>query len=1032
MTINLSDNDPRVSYDVAAGVTQSSFTVSFEFFDNDDLNVYVDGTLKTLTTDYTVSGGDGSTGTVTMSVTGAAGGSKVVITRDIDLDRTTDFPSSGPFNIASLNTELDRFVAIAADLKDQADRSLQLTDFDVAASLTLPEVDDRKGKTLAFNATSGAVEAGPTISDVQSVADAAADIQTLAHIEDGTDATDAIQTVAGISSNVTTVAGISGNVTTVAGITSNIASVVADEADIGTVAGSISNVNTVAGISSDVTSVAGISANVTTVAGKASFITADFAADLNTLATADIVSDLNTLATSAIVTDLDALADLVSEITSLGAITSDLSTVAGISSNVTTVAGISSNVTTVAGINANVTTVAGISSDVSTVAAANANITTVANANSNISTVASNIADVNNFADTYAISATAPSSPTLGDLWFDTTNNVMKVYGSGGFVNAGSNVNGTANRYNYVVGTSDGDYDGSTTVFPATYEAGYVDVYLNGAKLVVTSDFTATNGTSVTLGTAANSGDVIDIVGYGTFTATTALSLGDNEKVQFGAANDLQIYHDGSDSWITEGGSGTGSLKLRANNLLAYSNSDEPYFQAITNGAFRIYYDGSTKLSTTSTGIDVTGTVTSDGLTVDGGTSSKITIESTNTSGEKGILEFYRTNAAHAVSQIVDEREGDLDGGKLNFKTSDTAGTMRLRMDVDQGGDISFYEDTGTTAKFFWDASAERLGIGTSSPSVQLEVKGSTYSLIRVNGANTDEAGIDFGDADDVDIGRIRYDNPSNTMKFTVNAAERMRIDSSGNLLVGKTAVNNDDNGLLVQPNGNSWFTATGNYPLGINRKTSDGALITFTKDQATVGSIGNNTDFFIASQDGAGLRFTATEALPCSESGATQNGSRSLGSSSARFKDLYLSGGVYLGGTGSANKLDDYEEGTWTPTLPNGGTAVNNYSSYVKVGSLVTAYCYISATSVPNNSSQFQVGGLPFTAHANSNYYAGGVIGYTGSLNTAAMLGPIVANNGAYFYFHRNDGNATSILNSFMGGTTQYFIFQVQYHTAF
>ena len=51
MTINLADNDPRVSYAVAAGATQSSFTVSFEFFVDADLNVYVDGVLKTLTTD---------------------------------------------------------------------------------------------------------------------------------------------------------------------------------------------------------------------------------------------------------------------------------------------------------------------------------------------------------------------------------------------------------------------------------------------------------------------------------------------------------------------------------------------------------------------------------------------------------------------------------------------------------------------------------------------------------------------------------------------------------------------------------------------------------------------------------------------------------------------------------------------------------------------------------------------------------------------------------------------------------------------
>jgi len=158
MTINLSDNDPRISYSVAQGVTQTSFTVPFEFFDNDDLNVFVDGTLKTITTDYTVSGGDGSTGTVTISVTGATGGSTVVITRSIDLDRTTDFPSSGPFNIAALNTELDRLIAITADLKDKADRSLQLTDYDFEANLKLPERSDRLGAVLSFNDITGDAE----------------------------------------------------------------------------------------------------------------------------------------------------------------------------------------------------------------------------------------------------------------------------------------------------------------------------------------------------------------------------------------------------------------------------------------------------------------------------------------------------------------------------------------------------------------------------------------------------------------------------------------------------------------------------------------------------------------------------------------------------------------------------------------------------------------------------------------------------------------------------------------------------------
>ena len=101
MTIALSDNTPRVSYTVAEGVTQTAFTVTFEFFDDADLNFYVDGTLKTLSTHYTVTGGDGSTGTINTtagnSVIGIAGGSTVVITRDVSLARITDFPSSGAF-----------------------------------------------------------------------------------------------------------------------------------------------------------------------------------------------------------------------------------------------------------------------------------------------------------------------------------------------------------------------------------------------------------------------------------------------------------------------------------------------------------------------------------------------------------------------------------------------------------------------------------------------------------------------------------------------------------------------------------------------------------------------------------------------------------------------------------------------------------------------------------------------------------------------------------------------------------------------
>jgi hypothetical protein len=158
MTISVSDNTPRVSYSVSAGATQTSFTVSFEFFADADLNVYVDGTKKTLTTHYSVTGGDGSTGSISMSVTGASGGSTVVITRGIALERTTDFPVSGAFAVGTLNTELDRFVAIQADLNDTITRSIRLADDDAAVTMELPDKADRLGKVLSFNSSTGAVQ----------------------------------------------------------------------------------------------------------------------------------------------------------------------------------------------------------------------------------------------------------------------------------------------------------------------------------------------------------------------------------------------------------------------------------------------------------------------------------------------------------------------------------------------------------------------------------------------------------------------------------------------------------------------------------------------------------------------------------------------------------------------------------------------------------------------------------------------------------------------------------------------------------
>lgn len=167
MSIDLSDNNPRVEYSVAQGVTQTSFTIPFEFFDDSDVNIYVDGTLKTEGVDYTLTGGDGSTGSAALSVTGATGGSTVIIVRRIALERVTDFTAGADINRAALNQQLDSLVAIAADLDDRIDRSIHLPDEDPTdITFELPVQSLRAGKYLAFGLDGDVVLTSGTTSTI--------------------------------------------------------------------------------------------------------------------------------------------------------------------------------------------------------------------------------------------------------------------------------------------------------------------------------------------------------------------------------------------------------------------------------------------------------------------------------------------------------------------------------------------------------------------------------------------------------------------------------------------------------------------------------------------------------------------------------------------------------------------------------------------------------------------------------------------------------------------------------------------------
>ena len=376
----------------------------------------------------------------------------------------------------------------------------------------------------------------------------------------------------------------------------------------------------------------------------------------------------------------------------------------------------------------------------------------------------------------------------------------------------------------------------------------------------------------------------IDVTGEIT---ADGIALDDNQKATFGASDDLQIYHDGSHSYVRD--AGTGDLYLGTNGTklwLGNIGTGEAYAEFNDNGAVSLRYDASTKLATTSTGIDVNGTVTADGLTVVGTTG----LTDFNILDDSGtVAEASWSHVDGSGTSTINVGRNSTWGGSLIIQTD-----TKNRANFASNGDISFYEDTGTTAKFFWDASAERLGLGTTTPATDLHIVNSSAAQFLLQAGASDTCYFLMGDSADTNIGWIAYENATDAMSFRTNNAERMRIDSSGNLLVGRTTTNYGTEGVDLRPDGRVTSTRDGNTSLVLNRLTSDGSIIDFYKDGTTVGSIGTLSGDLTLGTGITGIHFKddSDAIIPYNVStGADRNGDIDLGLANNRFKDIYLSG---------------------------------------------------------------------------------------------------------------------------------------------
>jgi hypothetical protein len=214
-----------------------------------------------------------------------------------------------------------------------------------------------------------------------------------------------------------------------------------------------------------------------------------------------------------------------------------------------------------------------------------------------------------------------------------------------------------------------------------------------------------------------------------------------------------------------------------------------------------------------------------------------------------------------------------------------------------------------------------------------------------------------------------------NTIGDTVSASNGGTFNSS--VLVGKSVDTLATSGTVLFANGQVDASVDSNYVAKFNRKSSDGTIIELRKDTTNiVGSIQARSSFTTLQigSTGTGVTGTSSHKILPSVNNARSDNTNDLGDSSYRWKDLYLSGGVYLGGTGAANKLDDYEEGTWTPTITNSGftnSASSLTATYTKVGNTVHFELNIVFANATTVSSHVYISGFPFVSAGSGDSFA-------------------------------------------------------------
>ena len=536
--------------------------------------------------------------------------------------------------------------------------------------------------------------------------------------------------------------------------------------------------------------------------------------------------------------------------------------------------------------------------------------------------------------------------------------------------------NGVRQKHTYTATASQTTFSGagSEGVSLSYRDSNYVDVYVNGVKLG-DADYTATSGTSIVLGVGAAVNDIVEIITYDVFSVADTVSKADggtfDGNVTFaGSFTSLGIDDNATSTAITidsseNVGIGTTSpsfgfeyansnpiLQIKDSN--STGNAANPYVRMVDSaGTFM----GAVGLASASTGDFYVWNASANPISFLTNGLERMRIDS---SGRTGI---GITNNFRGFLNVFN-------GDDFNTATNGNCDNIYLVSDATSGDNVY-----GASIAFSRVQYPDRRGAAIASVQT---------------GSDEDNVGLAF------------FTHPSTTSGDPI--VEAMRIDSSGNVGIGTTTPDLGFGGTYLEV---ASLTATpaitirsdraggGTLQFGDQDDNNPGYISYQHNNDRMVFRAGDNQQVYI---DGAG----------CMMLGTTSTGSAGNG-------DLIVNGGVYLGGTGSANKLDDYETGSFTLSVNTSGyTLIDTAGFYTKIGRQVTVVGHVKFDPVPSNASNVDFVGLPFTSAS-----LDGSVFYTGVSREDVVAGDI-------FVVQVNRGTANMSINSMDGvgtGSNQIFV---------